>query len=162
VDALSRYTISRANPTAPGPANLIETHLADSHDITDNTSNHTMGAADLCAANIRFWTISQADDLLGCGALKTHTGGVAEIKSMHVIARARGRGIARILLEFLIEQARHDKSREIVLETGTMDAYAAARALYERQGFAYCGPVAGYDDDPNSAFMRLALEPDAQ
>jgi putative acetyltransferase len=46
-----------------------------------------------------------------------------------------------------------------VLETGSdlLPEYDAARALYEKLGYAYCAPIPGYDADPNSAFMRLEL-----
>ncbi|MEM9124700.1 MAG: GNAT family N-acetyltransferase, partial [Pseudomonadota bacterium] len=37
--------------------------------------------------------------------------------------------------------------------------YDAARKLYEALGYSYCGPIFGYTPDPNSAFMRLTLEP---
>lgn len=162
MDPLSRYTIARATPSDPGPAQLIRTHLANSDDIGDDTSNHTMAADDLCAANIRFWTIAENGEALGCAALKSLPDGVVEIKSMHVLKPARGRGIAGILLTFLIGEARTEGRRELVLETGSMDAYAAARTLYKNAGFCYCDPIPGYSDDPNSVYMRLALEPARQ
>ena len=151
--------ITRANPTDPEPARLIRLHLANSDDIGDDTSNHTMAADDLSAANIRFWTISEKGTLLGCAALKTMPDAMVEIKSMHVLEQARGKGIARVLLDFLIAEARSDSCHDMVLETGSMDAYAAARALYERMGFSYCDPIPGYSEDPNSVYMRLALDP---
>ncbi len=117
-----------------------------------------MGADELNAANIRFWTISENNVLLGCAALKALPDGLVEIKSMHVLEQARGRGIARVLLEFLISEARVENNREMVLETGSMEAYAAARALYERAGFSFCDPIPGYFEDPNSIYMRLALD----
>ena len=99
---------------------------------------------------------------MGCAALKSLPDGVVEIKSMHVLKQARGRGIARVLLAFLIGKARSDDRREMVLETGSMDAYAAARALYESSGFCDCDPIPGYCEDPNSVYMRLALDPARQ
>jgi putative acetyltransferase len=136
--------------------------LANSDAVEDDSNNLTLGVDELSAANVKFWTISENDLLLGCAALKSTPDCVVEIKSMHVVEQARGKGIARTLLEFLISEARADDHRELVLETGSMDAYAAARALYERAGFAYCGPILGYSEDINSVFMRLALDPASQ
>lgn len=162
MDPLTRFVIARANPADPGPTRLISLHLANSDAVEDDSNNLTMGADELSATNVRFWTISQSDTLLGCAALKSLPDGSVEVKSMHVLEQARGKGIARALLEFLISEARADGQQEMVLETGSMDAYAAARALYERAGFSYCDPIPGYNEDPNSVYMRLALEPARQ
>ncbi len=45
------------------------------------------------------------------------------------------------------------------LETGSMDYFRAARALYARRGFEECGPYGEYVLDPNSVFItRVAGE----
>jgi putative acetyltransferase len=46
---------------------------------------------------------------------------------------------------------------QLYLETGTTAGFAPARALYERHGFAICGPFADYAEDPYSVFMCLDL-----
>jgi putative acetyltransferase len=43
------------------------------------------------------------------------------------------------------------------LETGSMEAFTAARSLYAGFGFQSCGPFAGYVEDPNSAYMTREL-----
>jgi putative acetyltransferase len=159
LDALTRYVIARANPADPGPARLIHAHLANSDAVEGDSNNLTMGVEELSAATVKFWTISENDTLLGCGALKSLSDQLVEIKSMHVFEHARGKGIASELLKFLISEARANDVREMVLETGSMDAYAAARALYQRMGFTYCDPIPGHNEDPNSVYMRLALDP---
>ena len=58
----------------------------------------------------------------------------------HILAQAKARGYARVSLE-----------------TGTQDGFIPARTLYQRYGFAECGPFADYRLDPNSVFMTLAL-----
>jgi putative acetyltransferase len=45
----------------------------------------------------------------------------------------------------------------VSLETGTMEGFAAARALYARFGFRPCPPFCDYRDDPNSLCMTLDL-----
>jgi hypothetical protein len=42
-------------------------------------------------------------------------------------------------------------------ETGSMDAFALARALYAGFGFIVCPPFGDYVVDPNSVFMTLDL-----
>ena len=43
------------------------------------------------------------------------------------------------------------------LETGSMAAFAPARALYTSFGFVFCEPFANYVPDPNSVFMTREL-----
>ncbi len=97
---------------------------------------------------------------IACGGLKDLGDGLFEVKSVHVAERARGQGLSRLVMAHLEAEARTQGARELVLETGSerLPAYDAARALYEQLGYAYCGPIPGYDVDPDSAFMRLPLE----
>ncbi|MBE1283558.1 MAG: GNAT family N-acetyltransferase [Rhodobacteraceae bacterium] len=153
--------ILRADPASPEIQPIIEAHLAHSWDAAPQTSNHTMGAEDLKDPAIRFWALYDGETPLGCGALKTLPDGTAEVKSVHVLETARGRGLARKMMDFLAEQARFDGISALVLETGSdlLPEYLAARKLYEALGYDYVGPIYGYDPDPNSAFMRLGLDP---
>ena len=91
------------------------------------------------------------------GAVKRIDAGHAEIKSMHVVAEARGRGLARVLLDHLVAEARALGYGRLSLETGVEDVFAPARALYAKAGFIQCPPFEGYWDDPNSYFMTLSL-----
>ena len=45
------------------------------------------------------------------------------------------------------------------LETGSSAFFVPARKLYEKFGFEYCEPFAGYQKDPNSAYLMKVLEP---
>lgn len=148
--------------TDPGESSLrplLEAHLAHGQTAGPAESNHTMDIDDLRADGIRFWALFEADEALGCGALKSLPDGTTEVKSVHVASAARGRGFARKIMDYLATQAKEAGSTALVLETGAenLPEYDAARKLYEALGYAYCGPIFGYDEDPNSAFMRLEL-----
>ena len=43
------------------------------------------------------------------------------------------------------------------LETGSAEFFAPARRLYEKFGFEYCEPFAGYRPDPLSVFLTRTL-----
>ncbi|WP_164659538.1 GNAT family N-acetyltransferase [Tropicibacter sp. Alg240-R139] len=152
--------IRLADPGADNLRPLIEAHLAHSQGAGPDESNHTMGADALREPHVRFWVLYDDETPLGCGALKTLDDGTAEVKSVHVAAAARGRGLARDLMTHLETQARNSGATALVLETGAahLEEYSAARKLYEALGYNYCGPIFGYPDDPNSAFMRLDLD----
>ncbi len=149
-----------ADPTSDALRPLVQAHFAHSETAGPAESNHTMDAEALAGPGIRFWALYEADMPLGCGALKTLPDGTAEVKSVHVLTAARGRGLARFIMRELADLARVEGVSALVLETGAdhLPEYDAARRLYESLGYSYCGPIHGYEADPNSAFMRLPLE----
>jgi GNAT superfamily N-acetyltransferase len=65
--------------------------------------------------------------------------GTAEIKRMFVVARARRRGLSRLMLAELERRAIADGLGELVLNTGTEQPEAVA--LYESSGYV---PVPGF------------------
>lgn len=140
---------------------MIEAHLAHSQETTPQESIHAMPADALRAPDIQFWAIYENDVPLGCGALKDLGNGLAEVKSVHVAASARRRGLARQIMTFLEAQARRAGYQVMALETGSslLPAFDAARALYDSLGYEPCEPIPGYIPDPYSVFLRLGLEP---
>jgi len=154
--------IERADPGDPGVAPLIAAHLAVNVETTPPESIHALGVDELRDPAIRFWVARVGGVVLGCGALKALADGRAEVKSVHTAEAARGRGVARALMGHLIGVARAEGIPALLLETGSMEAFAPARALYAGLGFTCCGPIPGYTEDPNSVFMALALDPNGQ
>ncbi len=74
---------------------------------------------------------------VGCGmthALNDHT---SELKRVFVTKPARGQGIAGHLCKALMDQARHDGFRRMVLDTSK--SLTGAQRLYARLGFAERG-----------------------
>ena len=69
----------------------------------------------------------------------------------------RGRGIGVAILKHIVAEARARGYRRLSLETGSMAAFAPARALYAGFGFSECAPFDTYKLDPNSVFMALDL-----
>lgn len=150
-------TITRESPATPDLALLFERHTADMHADTPPESIHMMDASELDHPDIAFFVMREGGVPLAMGAFKRINDGHAEIKSMHVLAEARGRGLSRAMLDHLLAAARAAGFARLSLETGVQPTFIAARALYERAGFAICGPFEGYDEDPNSLFMTRSL-----
>jgi putative acetyltransferase len=95
--------------------------------------------------------------LLGCGALKELDAKHGEVKSMRTPNSLRRRGAGRAVLAHIIRVARSRGYERLSLETGSGEAFLPAQRLYASVGFEYCGPFAGYAEDPNSVFMSLRL-----
>lgn len=150
-------TIRQADPADPQVAALIARHIAygDAHYAAE--SNHHLSIADHAALGVTLWAAWQGVRCLGMAGMKPFTAQDAELKSMHVLDTARGAGVGRALVVHVMADARLHGVTHLWLETGSRDASAAARRLYERLGFAYCAPFAHYRPDPESVFMTCAL-----
>ena len=149
--------ICRDRPVLPHVLPLLQRHLDLMHASSPPESVHALDPAALDTPDVAFFTLREGEAVLGMGALKRIDESHAEIKSMHVVAEARGRGLARVLLDHLLAEAQLLGYARLSLETGVEPVFAPARALYERAGFGYCDPFEGYWLDPNSVFMTKAI-----
>ena len=83
---------------------------------------------------------------VGCGGIRGIGDGRCELKRMYVDPDARGRGIARSLLERLEDEARSLGFAEVWLETGTEQPEAIA--LYESSGYEPIPDFGRYQGEP--------------
>ena len=141
----------------PEIAELLRAHLEHCRKWSPPESVHALDLNALRSPEVTFWTAWDGASLLGCGALKELDPFQGEIKSMHTAAKHRGRGVAAGLVTHMVAEARSRSYQHLSLETGSMDAFAPARALYSRFGFISSGPFGDYILDPNSVFMTLGL-----
>lgn len=149
--------IARESPLGPELALLMARHTADMHADTPPESIHMMDAGQLAVADVSFYVLREGGVPVAMGAFKRIDEAHAEIKSMHVLAEARGRGLSKRMLDHLVAEARAAGFTRLSLETGVQPTFVAARALYAKAGFVDCPPIEGYWDDPNSVFMTLHL-----
>jgi putative acetyltransferase len=138
-------------------AKLLREHLEHMRVLSPPESVHALDLESLRSPDITFWTAWQGDELLGCGALKELDAQHGEIKSMRTATAHLGKGIGSKILEHIMKEAKRRSYCRLSLETGAMDAFAPARALYARSGFEYRGPFGEYPKDPNSVFMTLRI-----
>ena len=149
--------IRRDRPVSPQVLPLLQRHLDLMHASSPPESVHALDPAALDTPDVAFFTLRDGEAVLGMGAVKRIDATHAEIKSMHVVTEARGRGLARVLLDHLLAEAQTLGYARLSLETGVEPVFAPARALYKRAGFGYCGPFEGYGEDPNSVFMTRTI-----
>jgi putative acetyltransferase len=150
--------ISVDDPRAPDVVDLLQRHLAFAHSHSPPQDVHALGLDGLLDAAVTFFSFRRDGQLLAVGALKQLDRHHAELKSMHTAQAARGRGIGRAMVEYLIGVARERGCRRVSLETGTMAAFAPARSLYASAGFEPCAPFGDYHPSLNSTCMTLALD----
>ena len=144
-------------PRAADVRELLGHHLTFAHRHTPPENVHALDLTGLLDPSVTFFSYRVSGTLLGVGALKELDERHGEVKSMHTAQEARGRGIGRALLAHLLAVARERGYLRISLETGTMPAFAAARALYASAGFTPCGPFGDYTTSPSNTWMTLPL-----
>ena len=94
-------------------------------------------------------------EVVACGGIARYDAVTGEIRRMYVVPPARGRGLSRLLLEALEDEARALGYSLVRLETGKLQA--AAIGLYVSAGF---GPIPRYGpfvDDPKSVCFEKRL-----
>jgi putative acetyltransferase len=138
---------------------LVEAHLAFARRVTPPEGVHALGTEGLLDPAVTFFSARRDGELLAVGALKQLDASHAELKSMHTIEAARGQGVGRAMVAHLLSVAAERNFRRVSLETGTMDAFAPARSLYAKAGFAPCEPFGDYSLSPSSTYMTVSLDP---
>ena len=150
-------TIAKESPLGADLALLMQRHTEDMHADTPPESIHMMDASELAIPAVDFFVLRDAGKPLAMGAFKRIDATHAEIKSMHVLIEARGRGLSRTMLDHLLAAAKAAGLKRLSLETGVQPGFVAARTLYYKAGFEDCPPFEGYTDDPNSLYMTRSL-----
>jgi putative acetyltransferase len=143
--------------SGPEVAEFLDEHLRDMRSITPPESKHALDLGGLRMPEVTFWSVRDGDTLVGCAAIKRLDAGHAELKSMRTASRRKRSGIASLLLEHIVVEARQMGFTRLSLETGSAEFFHPARKLYEKFGFGYCEPFADYRSDPNSVFMTREL-----
>jgi GNAT superfamily N-acetyltransferase len=100
--------IAQESPLGADLGLLMTRHTADMHADTPPESIHMMDAGQLAAPGIRFFVMRDSGQPIGMGAFKRIDPQHAEIKSMHVLAEMRGRGLSRKMLDHLMTEAAAD------------------------------------------------------
>ena len=132
---------------------MLKLHFETNVSVTPKGSAHVFDVSRLKSPDISFWSAWEGETLMGVGALKRMSANEGEIKSMHTLKTARRSGVGSALLSHIMGEAKGMGLSRLLLETGSFDFFAPARALYARHGFAECPPFEGYKPDPNSTFM---------
>ena len=136
---------------------LLQEHLRSMRLHSPPESVHALDIEALREPEITFWTVWEGGELIGCGALKELNSRHAEIKSMRTSSLHLRKGVAKNLLNHMLEEAKRRGYSRLSLETGSMEAFEPARRLYASFGFTYCEPFADYVEDPYSVFMTREL-----
>ena len=145
------------DPRRDDVAALLDTHLAFSHEVTPPGHVHAVGRDQMAEPEMTVLSARRSGRLVGIGALRELDRAHGELKSMHTVPATRGQGVGRAIVERALQMAAERGYRRVSLETGTYEAFAPARALYEQMGFEPCEPFGEHTANPFSICMTIDL-----
>jgi putative acetyltransferase len=102
---------------------------------------HGLSLAQLFEPQVRFFVARLDGAAAACGGVALFDD-YAEVKRMYTRPAARGRGLAKVLLRRIEDEARAAGKLVLRLETGTQQREAIG--LYRSAGFESCGPFGHY------------------
>lgn len=151
--------IAVADPNADDVRAILERHLTFARGESPPEHVHALNTGAWADPGLTLFGARRGGSLIGVGAIRRLDGTHAELKAMHTQAEARGQGVGQAMLTHLLRVAEARGYQRVSLETGTMDAFAPARALYRKAGFRPCPPFGPYTVNPYSVCMTLVLDP---
>ena len=136
---------------------LLKTHFIELKSVSPEGSSHVLDIEGLKVPSIKFWSLWENNDLIGCGALKILSENHGEFKSIRVANRFRQKKYGEKIIDHLIEKSKNQGIKKLSVETGAGEFFAPARKLFKNFGFKECKPFAHYKEDPNSCYYNLNL-----
>ena len=137
---------------------LLKNHFIELRAASPEGSAHVLDIPGLRIPSIKFWSLWEKNQLMGCGALKFLDKGHGEFKSIRIHDNFRGKGYGSKIVNHLINEAKILKIKRLSIETGSGDFFAPARKLFNNCGFKPCPPFAHYKEDINSLYLTKFLD----
>ena len=141
----------------PEVNSLLTKHFIELRSVSPEGSTHVLDIPGLKISSIKFWSLWDNDQLLGCGALKFLSETHGEFKSIRVADKHRKKGMGEKIISHLIAEAKKIGIRKLSIETGAGEFFLPARKLFMKFGFKSCKPFAHYKEDPNSCYFDLEI-----
>jgi len=152
------FTARIDNLESPEVQGLVAEHLAGMHSASPPGTVYALATEALRQPDVTFWSVWDGQALCGCGALKELDAISGEVKSMRTRASSLRRGVGQFMLEVILRTASERGYRQLLLETGTGEAFDAAHGLYLKNGFEWCGAFGEYRATHFNDFMVRRLK----
>ncbi len=136
---------------------LLTKHFIELRAASPEGSAHVLDIPGLKVPSIKFWSLWEEEQLMGCGALKFIDKNHGEFKSIRVHDKFRNKGKGIKIINHLIEEAQKLNIKRISLETGAGDFFEPARKLFHKCEFQPCEPFAHYKEDKNSIYLTKLI-----
>ena len=141
----------------PEVNSLLTKHFIELRSVSPEGSAHVLDIPGLKISSIKFWSLWDSNQLIGCGALKFLSDTHGEFKSIRVADKHRKKGMGEKIISHLITEAKKIGIKKLSIETGAGEFFLPARKLFKKFGFKACKPFAHYKEDPNSCYFDLEI-----
>ena len=108
---------------------LIE-HFVELRAASPEGSAHVLDIPGLKVSSIKFWSLWQDKNLIGCGALKFLDEVHGEFKSIRIHDNFRNKGYGINVINHLINEAKKLNIKKLSIETGAGDFFLPARKTF--------------------------------
>ena len=98
---------------------LLNKHFIELRSVSPEGSAHVLDIDGLKVQSIKFWSLWENNQLVGCGALKFLEKNHGEFKSIRVADKFRKKGFGEKIIFHLIEEAKKLKIKKLSIETGS-------------------------------------------
>ena len=139
---------------------LLTKHFIELRAASPKGSTHVLDIPGLKVSSIKFWSLWEDENLMGCGALKFLNEDHGEFKSIRVHDNFRNKGNGTKIMKYLIDKAKKLKIKRISIETGAGKFFEPARKLFKKCDFELCKPFAHYKTDENSIYLTKLISND--
>jgi len=136
---------------------LLTKHFIELRSASPEGSAHVLDIPGLKVPSIKFWSLWENENLLGCGALKFLDKNHGEFKSIRVHDNFRNLGNGIKIINHLIYEAKKLGINRISIETGAGKFFEPARKLFKKCNFELCEPFAHYKVDINSIYLTKLI-----
>ena len=136
---------------------LLINHFNELRSVSPEGSTHVLDIDGLKNKSIKFWSLWEDTELVGCGALKFLSKTHGEFKSIRVADNFKKKGYGKRIIVDLLSKSKVLGIQEISVETGAGEFFLPARKLFKSCGFEECEPFAHYSLDPNSCYYNLEI-----
>jgi len=153
----SMFKVREDDLSGEATRQLLALHLAGMHANSPRDGVNALDLSGLKAPGVTVWSVCEGDEVIGIGALKELGNGGGELKSMRTHPYHLRRGVAALLLDHIVAEAKARGLTRLSLETGSGPAFEAALALYRKRGFVDGETFADYQRSAFNQFLHLQL-----
>ena len=113
----------------PQVNDLLKKHFIELRSVSPEGSAHVLDIPGLKVSSIKFWSLWENDELIGCGALKFLDDNHGEFKSIRIADKFRKNGLGTKIIDHLINEAKKLNIKKISVETGSGDFFFTCKKI---------------------------------
>ena len=108
---------------------LLKKHFIELRSVSPEGSTHVLDITGLKVPSIKFWSLWENEQIIGCGALKFLDENHGEFKSIRIADKFRKNGLGIKIIDHLINEAKKLNVKKISVETGSGDFFFISKKI---------------------------------